>query len=186
MDTLTKFLLGQLSIWLVAVSVGSPVSAQVSTPEFSTPLKRLRITSPYGFRKHPITGVNAFHRGVDFSAKADTVYAVFAGKVESTGHHWALGRYVRLRHGNLKTIYGHLSAVAVKKGQRVRAGQPLAITGSTGRSTAEHLHFSVELNGRTINPIILLERLSKGNNGNKKPRIIRYPTVTPDTSTVPE
>lgn len=146
------------------------VAAQQMSVHFSLPLKQLVVTSPYGYRIHPISGKRAFHHGTDFSASADTVYAVFDGLVENTGYHHELGRFVELKHGQITTVYGHLSAIGVKEGQLVKSGQALAITGSTGKSTGEHLHFTVKNEGQTVNPmrlLLLLQRSSKPNSMRK-------------------
>ncbi|MCT1525820.1 M23 family metallopeptidase [Sphingobacterium hotanense] len=137
------------------------VTAQQITTHFSIPLRQLVVTSPYGYRIHPITGKRTFHHGVDFSARSDTVFAVIDGTVESIGNHPALGRFIRLSHGQITTVYGHLSVIGVKAGQYVRSGQAMAITGSTGRSTGEHLHFTVRHHARTIDPIRFFSLLQK-------------------------
>lgn len=121
----------------------------------ATPLSRMTITSPYGYRHHPITGQWLFHAGVDLRARRDTVYSALPGTVAEIGHDSGLGRYIRVNHGRITTVYGHLSAIGVHPGQSVTAGQPIAITGATGRVTGAHLHFEVRLNGAPINPLRL-------------------------------
>lgn len=167
LKTIKPSLPAMITLWILSIiGYQHQVVAQHVPVHFSLPLKQLVVTSPYGYRIHPISGKRAFHHGTDFSASADTVYAVIDGLVESTGYHHALGRFVRLNHGQITTVYGHLSAIGVQQGQLVKSGQALAITGSTGKSTGEHLHFTVKYDGRTVNPMILLlllQRLSQLN-----------------------
>lgn len=137
------------------------ITAQGTINHFSTPLRQLVVTSPYGYRIHPITEKRTFHHGVDFSARSDTVFAVIDGTVESTGSHPTLGRFIRLSHGQFTTVYGHLSVIGVRAGQFVLSGQAMAITGTTGRSTGEHLHFTVRYHARTIDPMRFLGLIQK-------------------------
>ena len=118
----------------------------------SIPLPCMTVTSPYGYRTHPLTGRWLFHAGVDLRAHRDTVYSALPGTIGQVGHDAGLGRYIRINHGQLTTVYGHLSVIGVHPGQSVHAGQPIAITGTTGAVTGEHLHFEVHLNGTPINP----------------------------------
>jgi murein DD-endopeptidase MepM/ murein hydrolase activator NlpD len=119
------------------------------------PLHRLSVTSGFGWRIHPITHQLDFHAGVDLRANADTVYAMMDGPVQA-GYNTLLGNYVRLSSGELEVIYGHLSQIFVLTGDSVTANQPVAVSGSTGRVTAPHLHFAVRYRGRYINPITFL------------------------------
>lgn len=128
---------------------------------FSNPLNNLNVTSNYGMRLHPIKRKWIFHRGVDFSARSDTVKSVLGGIVEQSGYDRKLGYYVKIRHGDYTTIYGHLSKYFVLKDESVSSGDGIGITGSTGLSTGEHLHFSVHYNGNHINPLSFLKRLIK-------------------------
>ena len=125
---------------------------------FCLPLKHLSVTSPFGYRIHPITHQFAFHNGVDISAHHDTVYAVFDG-VASVGWNEYLGLFVSVRDSNITCIYGHLSSLFISDGP-VLAGQPIAITGATGRVTGEHLHFSVRYKGLYLDPISFLYQLN--------------------------
>lgn len=128
---------------------------------FSRPLSHLRITSPFGLRIHPLTKKRHYHNGVDFAARSDPVFSVLDGKVSRTGQHSALGKFVRIRHGNVETIYGHLSRILVTQGHNVTAGQPIGISGATGRVTGEHLHFSVKFDGSYLDPLEFLRRLTE-------------------------
>src|ERR1700722_12294274 len=107
------------------------------------PLRHLSVTSPFGYRIHPVTGKYTLHAGIDFRARGDTVYAVLPGVVEAEGFDPYLGIFIRLRNGDFQTIYGHLSQLFVFKGDTVTSETQLGITGSTGRVTGEHLHFEV-------------------------------------------
>lgn len=127
--------------------------------DYSPPLDKLKVTSPFGYRIHPISGKASHHSGVDFAARSDPVFNVLNGYVKATGRHKALGKYIRIVHGEVETIYGHLSRLLVSSGDTVIAGQPIAITGSTGRVTGEHLHFSVKFNGKFLDPLKFLRRL---------------------------
>ncbi|MDN8834145.1 M23 family metallopeptidase, partial [Staphylococcus aureus] len=82
------------------------------------------------------------HKGVDLAARCDPVLSVMEGTVSSTGFNPILGSFIRIKHGEFQSIYGHLSYILVTPGDSVTAGQFIGITGSTGRVTGEHLHFS--------------------------------------------
>lgn len=135
--------------------------AKVLLPRVVSPLAEYRITSRFGWRKHPVTGKRDFHNGIDLAARAQVVRSVMAGKVESTGYHKNLGNYVRIDHGFAKSIYGHLSRITVSTGEHVFAGYPIGITGTTGRTTGEHLHFSVRRNNTYIDPSKFLRGLTQ-------------------------
>jgi len=123
------------------------------------PLRHLSLTSSYGYRIHPLTKKYSFHSGVDLRAHKDTVFAVLAGRVKSAGYDPFLGVNLRLTHGAFETSYGHLSQIFVLPGHSVTAGDAIGISGSTGRVTGEHLHFSVSFNHKPINPLIFLEQI---------------------------
>jgi murein DD-endopeptidase MepM/ murein hydrolase activator NlpD len=125
------------------------------------PLKSLTVTSPFGYRLHPLTGKVEFHCGVDLRAKYDTVYAVLNGVVRSVNRTSKLGIAINLQHGEFNTIYGHLSKSLVNQQDSVIAGQAIAISGATGSVTATHLHFSVRHQNRYINPLIFLYEILK-------------------------
>jgi murein DD-endopeptidase MepM/ murein hydrolase activator NlpD len=123
------------------------------------PLKRLEITSPFGYRNHPVTGVYTFHNGVDLRAQHDTVYAVADGRVVNAAYDEKLGIFIRLTHGAWQSTYGHLSQVFVNWDYEIYAGQPIGITGATGRVTGEHLHFSICSENRYTDPLEFLYEL---------------------------
>ena len=141
-----------------------------STPMFlqnlspSLPLSSLQLTSPYGYRTHPVTGeARKFHSGIDLKARADTVFSILPGTVIASGKSKFLGNYVEIKHGDYTSIYGHLSTRFVKTDQTVSAGYPLGITGKTGRVTGEHLHFTVKYKKSYINPLIFLSTIATYN-----------------------
>lgn len=113
-----------------------------------------RISDDYGYRIHPTLGVEQFHNGVDFaSPKGTAIYAAYDGKVVAAAYSSTMGNYVMIDHGDgLYTIYMHASALYVAKGDAVARGDTIAAVGSTGRSTGNHLHFSVRLNGSYVSP----------------------------------
>ena len=113
-----------------------------------------RISDDYGMRPHPTLGVDQFHYGVDFTApKGTAIYAAYDGKVVAATYSGSMGNYVMIDHGDsLYTIYMHASALYVSKGDLVARGDTIAAVGSTGRSTGNHLHFAVRLNGEYVSP----------------------------------
>ena len=113
-----------------------------------------RISDEYGMRIHPTLGVEQFHNGVDFAApKGTAIYAAYDGAVAAAAYSGSMGNYVMIDHGDgLYTIYMHASALYVEKGDIVVRGETIAAVGSTGRSTGNHLHFSVRVNGAYTSP----------------------------------
>lgn len=114
----------------------------------------VRISDDYGNRTHPILGVQQFHNGVDMAAPGGSpILAAYDGKVVAADYSGSMGNYIMIDHGDgLYTIYMHSSALYVSKGDFVTKGQNIAAVGSTGRSTGNHLHFSVRLNGSYVSP----------------------------------
>ena len=123
----------------------------------SYPLDRMVVNSPYGMRRDPFTGKRKQHNGMDFHARGDEVYAMMQGNVVKVGQDKQSGIFVILQHGNYTVSYCHLSSVLVKTGSKVKAGEAVAITGNSGKSTGEHLHLGVKCDGKYINPDILLQ-----------------------------
>ncbi len=113
-----------------------------------------RVSSPYGWRRHPISGRRTFHTGLDIAAPTGTPVRVPAGgRVAFAGWNGGYGNYVVVDHGNgLRTAYAHLSRIHVRVGQTVDAGTSIGAVGSTGRSTGPHLHFEVKRNGSFVDP----------------------------------
>ena len=115
-----------------------------------------RVTSNYGYRAK----FGRMHKGIDLAIRSnDTIYAAFDGKVRLTAYEGkGYGNYVIIRHPNgLETVYGHLNKHLVKPDQTVKAGQPIGLGGSTGRSTGPHLHFETRFMGYAINPAAIFD-----------------------------
>ena len=120
------------------------------------PLKgRLRVSSAFGSRKHPVRCVRQRHTGVDLLASHGTpVYAIFDGVVTRASTYFGYGICVDIQHpSGYSSRYAHLSCSVVHLGERIRKGQRLGNIGSTGTSTGEHLHFELANNNRVINPL---------------------------------
>ena len=124
-----------------------------------TPLDGARLSSSFGMRKHPISGFNKMHKGVDFAApKGTPIYAGGNGVIEYIGRNGGYGNYIRIRHNNnYKTAYAHLSSFkkGISKGTRVNQGDVIGFVGSTGVSTGPHLHYEIIFNNKQINPMKL-------------------------------
>ncbi len=128
-----------------------PNSKVIDVRHYVIPIKGNYVTSHYGYRPQ----FGRTHKGIDLrSAIGDTVYSAFSGRVRLTRfERGGYGFYVIVRHENgLETVYGHLSRFLVKPDQYVKAGQPIALSGNTGRSTGPHLHFETRFMGYAINP----------------------------------
>jgi murein DD-endopeptidase MepM/ murein hydrolase activator NlpD len=136
---------------------GDPPPA--SAGRIAWPVAAPFVTSPYGMRVHPVTGVYKLHDGTDFRAPCGTpVRASAAGRVTRAGAHGSYGNQVAIDHGvlgglALRTSYGHLSSMAVSTGQFVAAGQLIGRSGTTGSSTGCHLHFMVDAAGAPADPM---------------------------------
>lgn len=113
-----------------------------------------RISSPYGYRIHPITGTRKLHSGIDYAAPAGTpIYAAEDGVVLTSGWINGYGYTITVNHGSgYVTLYAHCSALIAKAGEKVVKGQTIARVGTTGNSTGNHLHFEVKVNGVAQNP----------------------------------
>ncbi|GHV68370.1 hypothetical protein AGMMS49928_07690 [Spirochaetia bacterium] len=121
---------------------------------------RGRLTSPFGWRNDPFTGVRRYHTAIDMAASTGTpVKAAMDGKVEVAGYSATFGKYIILKHDNgYQSMYAHLSEASVNQGASVRQGSKIGEVGSTGYSTGPHLHFAVYKNGRAVNPLDYLTR----------------------------
>lgn len=126
-----------------------------SYPSITYPLKSIKVTSPYGYRRDPFTGKLSWHNGLDLRAKNEPAYAMMDGIVEKVGYDNRSGYYVILKHGNYRVSYCHLSSIVVGRGENVYSGTIIGVTGSSGRSTGEHLHLTCKKDGKSINPAIL-------------------------------
>jgi len=159
--------------YLLLTSRGTPLKYYLfTTPDFSeyfdekgkgmtkslmkTPINGARLSSGFGYRKHPILGYNKLHKGVDFAAPSGTpIFAAGNGVVEFAGKNGAYGNYVRIRHdGTFKTAYAHMKSLkkGIYDGVRVKQGDIIGYVGTTGRSTGPHLHYEIIQNGEQMNP----------------------------------
>jgi murein DD-endopeptidase MepM/ murein hydrolase activator NlpD len=114
------------------------------------------ISSRFGERGDPFTGVERFHNGIDIANKTDTpVAAAMAGRVEATGYNGNYGRFIIIKHigTSFQTLYAHLNKVLVSRGENVRQGQEIGELGNTGYSTGPHLHFSIFKNNEPVDPL---------------------------------
>ncbi len=121
----------------------------------------LRISSPYGWRIHPIYKVRKFHNGIDIAAYEGTdIVAALSGTVTKAEWSDSYGWFVLLYHGDgMTTLYGHCSKLLVKAGDYVERGQRIALVGTTGVSTGPHLHFEVRIDGETRDPMDYLPQV---------------------------
>jgi murein DD-endopeptidase MepM/ murein hydrolase activator NlpD len=121
-----------------------------------TPVNGARISSGFGYRKHPILGYTKLHKGIDFAAPYGTpVYAAGSGTIKYSGWFSSYGKYVKIAHSSsYNTAYAHLSRIpsSIKKGKKVSQGDVIGYVGSTGRSTGPHLHYEVYQGSKAINP----------------------------------
>lgn len=122
----------------------------------AAPIRNARITSPFGWRIHPVLKVRKFHNGTDFAApKGTPIYAAEDGIIQTIGWRGNYGRYIKIIHNDrVATTYGHMSAFAkgLKSGSRVRKGQVIAFVGSSGLSTGNHLYFEVLVDNKNVDP----------------------------------
>ncbi len=123
------------------------------------PVANMSFTSNFGIRSDPFRGSAAFHPGVDIQCGIGTaVYATADGVVDRAERSGGYGNLVEIDHGRgIATRYGHLSKILVAAGQKVKRGQLIALSGSTGRSTGPHLHYEVRIDGRAVNPLPFLQ-----------------------------
>ena len=126
-----------------------------SYPSITYPLKSIKVTSPYGYRRDPINGRKSMHHGIDLQAHNEYVYSMMDGKVEKVGYDARSGNYIILRHADFTISYCHLSKVHIAPGTPVFAGTIIGKSGSTGRATGEHLHIVTKHKGIIFNPKIL-------------------------------
>ena len=122
-----------------------------------TPITGARLSSSFGQRKHPVSGFNAMHKGVDFAAPLGTpIIAAGSGVIRESGWKGSFGRYIRIKHNaTYDTAYAHMKSIApqIRVGTYVRQGEVIGFVGSTGRSTGAHLHYEILFNNRQVNPM---------------------------------
>ena len=138
------------------VELKSHLSEQSSLLASTPSIKPARgwVSSEFGKRKSPFTGLTQKHTGLDIANRVGTpIISTADGIVLYVGRKRALGKVVIINHGyGIKTVYGHLSKAVVKKGQKVKRGVKIAEMGNTGRSTGPHIHYDVVVNGVSVNP----------------------------------
>ncbi|MFC4143527.1 M23 family metallopeptidase [Pedobacter mendelii] len=137
------------------------VSVFTVNAQLAMPLNSMRVNSSFGKRIHPVTHKVDFHTGIDLHARNEPVYAFFSGRVAEVGFNPILGKFIRIQKNGVECIYGHLSILLVAKGEEVQSGKVVAVTGSTGRVTGEHLHFSIKLNGIYLDPVLFICRYNE-------------------------
>ncbi|MDR2393729.1 MAG: M23 family metallopeptidase [Treponema sp.] len=120
---------------------------------------RGRLTSPFGWRNDPISGVRRYHAALDLAAAMGTpIKAAMDGRVSTVGVNSVYGKYIIISHANgYQTMYAHMSATSVNQGALVSQGTKIGEVGSTGYSTGPHLHFAIYKNGRAVNPLDFLK-----------------------------
>lgn len=124
---------------------------KIEEKAWAYPLPEAKVISPYGGKRR--------HSGVDLKTKAnDEIVAAFDGEVVASGPYYGYGNCIRIKHAyGLETLYSHQSKNFVKKGDKVKAGQVIGLTGRTGRATTEHLHFEMSFGGRHLDPAIVFD-----------------------------
>ena len=129
-------------------------SASLTGGQLINPLPGARLSSGFGSRDAPTAGASTNHKGLDFAAPNGTpIRAAGSGTITFVGSKSGWGNTIEISHGNgLLTRYAHLSAFGVSQGMTIQAGQSIGAVGSTGRSTGNHLHFEVVVNGQQVNP----------------------------------
>jgi murein DD-endopeptidase MepM/ murein hydrolase activator NlpD len=149
-DILNQLMVSQREAWKYTPSI-VPVA-----------LKNPKISSGFGWRKNPFTNRREFHAGIDIvGPKGTRIIAPARGEVITMGYDKWLGNYVVVQHTEeIKTIYGHLHEISVNKGIQVKRGDLLGFMGNTGISTSRHLHYTVIVNDRAVDPILYILDMS--------------------------
>ena len=141
---------------VVHYNAAMPDSFKIDLRNFVMPSPSTKITDIFGYRPNR----RRVHKGLDVKVQTgDTIYAAFDGKVRITSYQRrGYGHYVVVRHNNgIETLYAHLSKKLVKANQNVKAGDPIGLGGSTGRSSGAHLHFETILMGKSIDPALMFD-----------------------------
>ncbi|GMO36710.1 MAG: hypothetical protein Ta2F_12710 [Termitinemataceae bacterium] len=157
-ELFSEQILAGSNIFLPGARMDSALLSEINGDLFIWPVSSRRVTSRYGYRISPISGVRGFHSGLDIGASTGVpIRAAMSGRVISTGYSNVYGNYVVIsHHSNYRTLYGHMSVIRTKPGAFVGAGERIGDVGSTGQSTGPHLHFQVYKNGVTVNPVMLM------------------------------
>ena len=145
---------GGIDVTLEYASRSCAIAPLRTTARPFRPVETGTLSSPFGYRVHPITGEEGVHTGMDIAAQeGDPVAAAFYGTVLETGENDGYGKYVILEHaGGLETLYAHCSEITAEEGMVLRPGDVIAAVGSTGSATGPHLHFEVRLHGLRCDP----------------------------------
>jgi len=125
---------------------------------FVHPVRGARLTSPFGWRNDPFTGVRRHHAAIDLAAPTGTpIVAAKSGRVSALGYDRVFGNFIIITHANnFQTLYAHLHTIGVRRGDQVRQGARIGTVGNTGLSTGPHLHFAIYRNNRAVNPLDFL------------------------------
>ena len=140
---------------------GAVSKIEVAVPSIN-PVEIMKFSSGFGYRSAPTRGASRNHKGLDIPGPVGTpIYATADGMIGRAQWVSGYGKFVEINHGNaVQTRYGHLSAMNVVPGQRIRKGDVLGFMGSTGRSTGSHLHYEVRIAGEAINPTAFLSPIT--------------------------
>jgi len=136
------------------------IDGMMKRQNLALPIDEIKVNSLFGYRSDPFTGKRTFHRGIDLDADFHYVYSIMPGRVVRSGKNRTLGEFVQVEHGEFVTTYAHLFQRLVAAKQTVEAGQRIGVSGSSGRSTGEHLHFQMSHNGKIIDPLPILNYIS--------------------------
>lgn len=138
-----------------AIALANGVILNYDGGKFTWPAPSyVKISDDFGWRSDPFTGAQSWHSGIDMAAPGGSkILAAYDGVVVAADYNWSMGNYVMINHGDgLYTVYMHATQLLCKADDIVARGDQIATVGSTGRSTGNHLHFSVRLNGNYVNP----------------------------------
>ncbi|MGB5078974.1 MAG: M23 family metallopeptidase [Sphingorhabdus sp.] len=142
---------------------GAATKIEVAVPSIN-PVQIMKFSSNFGYRNAPTRGASRNHKGIDIPGPVGTpIYATADGMIGRAQWVGGYGKFIEINHGNaVQTRYGHLSALNVSPGQRIRKGDVIGYMGSTGRSTGSHLHYEVRIAGEAINPTSFLSPVNAG------------------------
>ncbi|MFA6508125.1 MAG: M23 family metallopeptidase [Treponemataceae bacterium] len=148
-----------MNLFLPGARMSGSELRQILGDAFVYPLRGI-LTSTFGWRNDPFTGVRRFHAAIDLAAPLGTpVHASMDGRVSVVGYNSVYGKYIILTHQDgYQTWYAHLNEYRTEKGSSVKQGQRIGDVGNTGYSTGSHVHFAVFKNGRAMNPLSFLPR----------------------------
>lgn len=127
--------------------------------KFFAPLRKVLVTSEYGVRYHPILGTVKLHAGIDLKACYEAVFAIANGIVTFAGYGKNEGNYLIVQHNNIESFYLHLAVLLATKGDIVKGGSCIGISGNSGITNGPHLHFGMRYYGQLINPRVFLKNI---------------------------